>query len=168
MPEPSRKLRRSKTDAQARAEQAFKLSLTGLGWREIARQLNYGNPGNAWRAAQRFIDNMPDQGSSNRRRVIAHQCLDEVWKLAHAQAVNGEVPAMRVLVEVVRTRAQLDGLNRPTVLQIDGPSDTQQQVGPTLREVLPAELTADVRTLRAQALAIHRALPAGPAGEQAG
>jgi hypothetical protein len=163
-----RKLRRSKGEAQARAEQAFELSLTGLGWRDIARQLGYGNPGNAWRAAQRFIDGIPDQGNTNRRRSIAHQHLGEVWRLAHPRAVEGDTAAMRVMVEVIRTRAQLDGLNRPTVLQIDNPGDTQQQVGPTLRDVLPPEVVAaDPRTVRQQALALHLVLPR-ETGEQAG
>jgi hypothetical protein len=56
----------------------------------------------------------------------------------------------------------LDGLDRPTVLQLDGPDVSgQQPAGPTLREVLPPELVADVRLVRAQALALHRALPVG-------
>lgn len=168
MTEQRRRLRRSKAEAQARAEEAFQLSLTGLGWRAIADQLGYGNPGNAHRAAQRFVDMLPDPGNTARRRMIEHQRLDAVWKLAYAKAADGDVPAMRVLVEVSRRRALLDGLDKPTVLQIDGPGETAQQQGPTLREVLPAEVVADPRSVRQQALALHKVLPLPAAGEQAG
>ena len=68
---------------------------------------------------------------------------------------------MRVMVEIERRRAMLDGLDRPQVLQIDGVGETPQQAGPTLREVLPAEVAADPRSVRQQALLLHRALPAG-------
>lgn len=168
MTEPRKRLRRTKSAAQARAEEAFTLSLTGLSWRDIAKQLGYGNPGNAWNAAQRYVDMLPDPGNVARRRSIEHQRLDQVWKLAYKEAETGNVPAMRVLVEVSRRRALLDGLDKPTVLQIDGPSESQQQAGPSLREVLPAEVVADPRSVREQALALHRALPAAGGQEQAG
>lgn len=168
MTEPRKRLRRTKADAQARAEQAFTLSLTGLGWRAIAEQLGYGNPGNAWKAAQRFVDMLPDPGNTARRRSIEHQRLDAVWRLAFAKAEAGDVPAMRVLVEISRRRALLDGLDKPTVLQLEGPGETAQQAGPTLREVLPPEVVANPRSVREQALALHRALPDAKDEAQAG
>lgn len=159
---------RSRSDAQARGQRAFELSATGLGWDEIARQLGYGNRGNAWKAAQRYVDKLPDQGNTTRRRQLSHLRLDEVWKLAWSKAAAGDVPAMRVLVEIERRRALLDGLDKPTVLQIDGPGETAQQQGPTLREVLPAEVVADPRSVRQQALVLHRVLPLPATGEQVG
>jgi hypothetical protein len=164
-----RRRRSTKAEAQARAGEAFSLSLAGVSYGEIATRLGYGNMGNAYRAVQRYIDSLPDVGNTARRRAIEHQRLDAVWKMAYAKASTGDVPAMRVLVEISRRRALLDGLDKPTVLQIDGPGETQQQAGPTLREVLPAEVVAEPRLVRQQALALHRALPALPAGqEQAG
>lgn len=161
-------LRRSPTEAQARGQQAFDLSVSGMGWDEIATRLGYGNRGNAWRAAQRYVDKLPDAGNTTRRRQLSHLRLDSVWKLAWAKAEAGDVPAMRVLVEIERRRALLDGLDKPTVLQIDNPGDVgQQQAGPSLRELLPASVVADPRTVRQQALALHRVLPTGHS-EQAG
>lgn len=170
MPTPDlpRRRRSTKVEAQARAGEAFSLSLAGVSFGDIAQRLGYGNMGNAYRAVQRYIDRLPDAGNTTRRRAIEHQRLDAVWKMAYAKAETGDVPAMRVLVEISRRRSMLDGLDRPTVLQIDGPGETAQQVGPTLREVLPAEVVAGPRSVREQALALHRALPAGGASEQAG
>jgi hypothetical protein len=163
-----RRKRSTKQEALARAGEAFSLSLAGVSYGEIAQRLGYGNMGNAFRAVQRYIDQLPDAGNTARRRSVEHQRLDSVWKMAYAKAEEGDVPAMRVLVEISRRRSLLDGLDRPTVLQIDGPGETAQQAGPTLREVLPAEVIADPRSVRQQALALHRALPAGESGEQAG
>lgn len=158
-PDKPRKPRSTKAEAQAKAGEALALHLTGLSYGVIAERLGYGNMGNAYRAVQRYIDNLPDAGPTNRRRAIEHQRLDLVWRLAFAKAQDGDVPAMRVLVEISRRRSMLDGLDRPTVLQIDGPADSQQHSGPTLREVLPAELVAEPRSVRSQALALHRAIP---------
>lgn len=158
---------RSRSESQARAQQAFELSVSGLGWDEIARRLGYGNRGNAWKAAQRYVDKLPDQGNTTRRRQLSHLRLDEVWKLAWSKAATGDVPAMRVLVEIERRRALLDGMDKPTVLQIEGGTESSQQQGPTLREILPPDVVADVRTVRAQALALHRVLPAAVSDEQA-
>jgi hypothetical protein len=48
------------------------------------------------------------------------------------------------------------------MLHLECPSDSgQPQQSPTLREILPAEEFADVRTVREQALRLHRALPPG-------
>jgi hypothetical protein len=161
-PDKPRKRRSTKAEAQAKAGEALALHLTGLSYGVIAHRLGYGNMGNAYRAVQRYIDNLPDSGPTSRRRAIEHQRLDLVWRLAYEKAVDGDVPAMRVLVDISRRRSQLDGLDKPTVLQIDGPGDSgQQQTGPTLREVLPPEVVADERSVRAQALRLHRALPAG-------
>jgi hypothetical protein len=156
-----RRKRSTRAEAQARAAEAFSLHLTGLSYGVIAHRLGYGNMGNAYRAVQRYIDALPDAGNTARRRSISHQRLDLIWKLAYAEAENGNVPAMRVMVEIERRRAMLDGLDRPQVLQIDGVGETPQQAGPTLREVLPAEVAADPRSVRQQALLLHRALPAG-------
>lgn len=121
---------------------------------------------NAYRAVQRHIDNLPDPGPTDRRRSIEHQRLDAIWKLAYAKADQGDVPAMRVLVEISRCRALLDGLGRPEVWQIEsGPRDLGQQHVPKLREVLPPELAADARAVREQALLVHRALPMPNVGQ---
>ena len=160
--------RATKTQALEKAAQALTLHLTGESYRDIAKRLGYGNSGNAVRAVQRYIDQLPDAGNTTRRRSISHQRLDIIWKLAYGKAVEGDVPAMRVMVEIERRRALLDGLDRPTVLQIDGAGETVQQAGPTLREVLPAEVVAaDPRSVRQQALALHLVLPR-ETGEQAG
>lgn len=123
--------------------------------------LGYGNMGNAHRAVQRYIDALPDAGNIARRRVISHQRLDGIWRLAWAKAAEGDVPAMRVLVEIERSRMELEGLKRPIALQVEGSVDGQVVSGPSLRDVLPAEVAADPRSVREQALLLHRALPAG-------
>lgn len=151
----------------ARAGEAFSLWLAGNSYQQIADQLEYGNPGNAWRACQQFIDALPDPGNVGRRRTIEHQRLDAIWRLAWGKAETGDVPAMRVLVDVSRRRALLDGLDKPTVLQLDGPgATTQQQTAPSLRDILPADAFADQESVREQALRLHRILPANV--EQAG
>jgi hypothetical protein len=56
----------------------------------------------------------------------------------------------------------LNGLDKPTMLRLEGPSDSgQPQQGPTLRELLPVEEFAEVRSVCEQALRLHRALPPG-------
>ena len=55
------------------------------------------------------------------------------------------------------------GRHRPQPLR----SPEQPQQGPTLRELLPVEEFADVRSVSEQALLLHRVLPAGSNGESA-
>jgi hypothetical protein len=79
-------------------------------------------------------------------------------------ARDGDVPAMRVLLEVCRRQALLNGLDQPQTLHIESPRDTAPRGHiPTLREVLPPELAADTQAVREQALLLHRALPMPPA-----
>ena len=74
---------------------------------------------------------------------------------------------MRVLLEVCRRQALLNGLDQPQTLHIGSPGDTAPRGPmPTLREVLPPELAADAQAVREQALLLHRALPMPPAAGQ--
>jgi hypothetical protein len=61
-----RRKRSTRAEAQARAAEAFALHVTGLSYGDIARRLRYGNMGNAYRAVQRYIDNLPDAGKTNK------------------------------------------------------------------------------------------------------
>jgi hypothetical protein len=90
--------------------------------------------------------------------------LDAIWRMAYLAAHDGDVPAMRVLLEVCRRQALLNGLDQPRTLHIESPGDTAPGHMPTLREVLPPELAVDARAVREQTLLLHRALPAGETG----
>lgn len=165
-----RRNRRTRSEVQAREADAFSKWISGLSFRDIDRELSFSGPGNAWRAVQSFLDSAPDPGNTNDQRKVENHRLDSVWRMAFRIAESSKsdahrLMALRVLLETSRRRSMLNGIDKPTVLQIDGPGDTQQQAGPMLREVLPAEVVAEPRLVRQQALALHRALPAG---EQAG
>jgi hypothetical protein len=99
---------------------------------------------------------------------VENHRLDAIWRLAWPAAEQGDVACMRVLLEMSRRRSVLNGLDKPVMLQVGGLSDSgQPPQGPTLREILPAEFS--VKTVREQALCLHRALPPGDTrvGEQA-
>jgi hypothetical protein len=87
-------------------------------------------------------------------------CCAPAGLTGRASSHSPSVPAMRVLLEVCRRQALLNGLDQPQVLHIGSPGDTAPQGHtPTLREVLPPELAGDARAVREQALVLHRALP---------
>ena len=88
--------------------------------------------------------------------------------MAFLAARDGNVPAMRVLLEVCRRQALLNGLDQPHTLHIESTRSMAPQHTPTLRELLPPELAGDTRAVREQALLLHRALPMPPATEQTG
>ncbi|MGH4011013.1 MAG: hypothetical protein ACRDTH_23120 [Pseudonocardiaceae bacterium] len=158
--------RRRKPEAQRKAREAVHHYLAGLSYSEIAARAGYSNPGNAWRAVQKFLDDTPDPANSTRQRTVENHRLDAIWRLAWPAAEQGDVASLRVLLEVSRRRSALNGLDKPAVLQLEGPGDTgQQRHVPTLRELLPVEEFAEVRSVREQALLLHRALPAGSSGE---
>jgi hypothetical protein len=129
-------------------------------YKEIASRLGYGFEANAHRAVQQAYDALPEALNSAQLRKIQNLRLDAIWRMAYLAARDGNVPAMRVLLEVCRRQAWLNGLDQPQTLHIGSPGDTApQEHMPTLREVLPPELVADARAVREQALLLHRALP---------
>lgn len=102
--------------------------------------------------------------NSAQLRKIQNLRLNAIWRMAYLAAHDGDVPAMRVLLEVCRRQALLNGLDQPQMLHIESPRDTAPRGHmPTLREVLPPELVADTQAVREQALLLHRALPMPPA-----
>ena len=154
--------------AERKRALAGSLWLQGLSYREIATSGDFGNPGNAWRLVQEFLEHTPDPDTVANQRKIENLRLDAIWRVTYPQAASGDTAAARVLVDVVRARRALNGLDKPTVLQLEGPGDPQQHHrGPSLGELLPADQFADVHTIRLQALAIHRALPPATSNGQA-
>ena len=150
---------------EARAAEAGRLYITGLSYRDIADQGGFGNPGNAYRLVQQFLEKSPDPGNIVCQRKVENLRLDAIWRLAWPAAEQGDVASLRVLLEVSRRRSALNGLDKRAVLQLEGWEDTAPaQHVPTLREVLPPEVAADPRLVREQALLLHRALPASEAG----
>jgi hypothetical protein len=70
--------RRRKPEAQRKASEAFHYYLAGLSYSEIAERSGYSNPGNAWRAVQRVLDDVPDPGKIARQRTVENHRLDAI------------------------------------------------------------------------------------------
>lgn len=145
--------------ADKRRADAGALHLRGLSYRQIADKLRLGNPGNAYRLVQQFYGKAPEPDAIAVQRKASNLRLDEVWRIAWREAEHGNVPAMRVLVEIERSRRQLNGLDRPVILQLDTPGADQQVTTRTLAEVLPPEDFTAPGSVREMALRLHRALP---------
>jgi hypothetical protein len=64
------RVRRRKPEAQRKASEAVHHYLAGLNSREIAEHAGYSNPGNAWCAVQRFLDDTPDPANSTHQRMV--------------------------------------------------------------------------------------------------
>jgi hypothetical protein len=157
-----RESRRQRADR--RRAKAGELWLQGLSYRQIAEQGGFGNPGNAHRLVTEFLDRTaaPDPGTIAHQRRVEELRLDEIWRMAWPKADAGDTSAQRVLIEVSRSRVALKGLARPTIVQLDTPGGTGpdvQRSTRTLAEILPPAEFSDARTVRDQAMALHRILP---------
>ena len=96
--------RRSKAEVQARAAEALDHWIAGATYKEIASQLGYGFEANAHRAVQQAYDALPEAVNSAQLRKIQNLRLNAIWWMAYLAARDGDVPAMRVLLEVCRRR----------------------------------------------------------------
>lgn len=154
-----------KQRADERRARAGELFMQGLSFREIAIQGGFGNPGNAHRLVTEFLErSATDPGTIAHQRRVENLRLDTIWRIAWPKAAAGDTTSQRILLEVSRARRELNGLNRPLMLTLDVPGNAgvdAARTPRTLGEILPADQFADVRSLREQALAIHRALPPG-------
>jgi hypothetical protein len=158
-----------KQAAQRKRQLAGSLWLRGRSFRAVAEEGNLGNPGNAHRLVQQYLEQTGELGSVAQQRKIENARLDEVWAMAFERAEQtGDVAFLRVLVDISRRRSALNGLDKPTVIQLDNPpGDTQHTPGPSLAELLPADQFAEIRSIREQALLLHRALPPSASNGQA-
>lgn len=159
--DPPRQSRRQRADE--RRARAGELWLRGLSFRQIAIEGGFGNPGNAHRLVAEFLERTaPDTDTIAHQRRVENLRLDTIWRLAWPKAETGDTTAQRILLEVSRARRELNGLNRPAIVQLDtapGAGPDIQRSTRTLAELLPAAAIANPTAVRDQALALHRILP---------
>ena len=156
-------------EARRKRIRVLQLRAAGESFDAIAQQVGYQSRGNAHRAYEQAMGEVTVAGVTEMRK-LENERLDTLLLAVWSAAKRGDVAAVNAALRIMDRRAKLNGLDRPTVLHVEGSGAGMEQPrhGPTLREFLPPELVADSRLVREQALLLHRALPAGDTGAAAG
>jgi hypothetical protein len=149
-------------EARRKRIQVLQLRAAGESFDAIAQQVGYQSRGNAHRAYEQAMGEVTVAGVTELRK-LENERLDALLLAVWPAAKRGDVASVNAALRIMDRRAKLNGLDRPVVLHVEGAGAGMDQPRHvlTLREVLPPELVADERSVRQQALLLHRALSAG-------
>ncbi|MRH29929.1 hypothetical protein GH740_11510 [Microbacterium sp. SYP-A9085] len=100
-------------DGMQRAAEGWHLRVIGRTWQQIADELGYANPSNAYRAVMRFAGTVPDP-QPNTLRELWRARMERLWTIAQRDAEASRPGALRAGVAVAQRAAQLDGLDAPS------------------------------------------------------
>jgi hypothetical protein len=96
----------NRTLVEYRAARAVELSLQGLNYDQIARELGYANRSGAWKAARRCLARRQD-AAAGAHIEISLLDLDLVQERAWKRAMAGDLTASRVVLRAMEDRLRL-------------------------------------------------------------
>lgn len=108
-------------DAAQRAQRAWAARVAGGTWEQVASLCGFASATIACRAVRRYFGKLP---------VLDHEELRDLWRARHetlwrqsqSAIADGETAALRAGVAIARSAAQLDGLDRPTRVEMYRPA----------------------------------------------
>lgn len=101
-----------------RASRAWHLRVTGMTWEQVAREVGFASPQGAHRAVQRFAGTLPDP-KPDELRALWRARMEHLWELAARDAEASRPGALRAGVAIADRASRFDGLDAPTVAQIE-------------------------------------------------
>jgi hypothetical protein len=120
MGKPINKTSKRAIEARLRAQQAIELRLAGATYRTIAKQLNYTNPGAAFRAVCNAMAAITADSAEQLRAMEAER-LDAMQLGLWQKARRGDVQAIDRVVRIMERRAKLFRLDPPEQKELSGP-----------------------------------------------
>lgn len=127
-------------DTVERDAEAARLRARGIGWQAIADQLGYGNPGTAYKAAQRALKRIVQEPAEELRQIELMR-LDDMYQ--HALAVLERLHVAVSMGKVVRHRVPVP------VLDKDGFQVTDPGTGEPMTKLATVEVYDDGPALAA-------------------
>lgn len=102
----------ARLSAAQRTDEALRLRLNRVPYREIARRVGYANPGSAFRAVERALKNLPRENALA-LRTLELETLDAVQARIMGLVLDGRTPdlwAIDRVLAIMDRRARLMGL----------------------------------------------------------
>lgn len=106
-----------KPDPKVREAHAIQLRLAGASYSQIATQLGYKGPSGAYHAVMRGLAHFAVEPATKLRDMEAAR-LDALMMAHWQRAVNGDIDATRVVLDIMKRRAALLGLDAPQRIDI--------------------------------------------------
>jgi hypothetical protein len=100
--------------------QALALRMAGASFDEIAESLGYADRGGAHKAVMAAIEStLPEPAAKVRELELKR--LDRLWLAAYKAATAGDLQAIAVCLQIMKRRADFEGLDKAKKLEHAGP-----------------------------------------------
>lgn len=106
----SRRPNRNRLSKAQKQKILLEARVEGKSWREAAKMAGYGDPGNAWRAAQEAIADIPRE-AADEARSLEMQRIDAIVHANWRSMELGDTDAANVILRAIDRRAKLLGLD---------------------------------------------------------
>ncbi len=138
-----------KLEIENRRRVALEMRMSGLNYEDVATQIrirfpeeaNYSRQ-RAWEDVEALLELTRTENQELAQAAIQLELvrLDQLWSIAHASLMQGELKAIDILLKVSAARCALLGINAPTQLRIDQQVDVElTKALDLLRGQLPTE-----------------------------
>lgn len=95
--------------AAQRQNEALRLRLARMSYRQIAQRVGYANPGSAHRAVEKALKSIPRENATA-LRTLEVETLDAAQLAIMPQVLRGDLVAVDRLLKIIDQRARLVGL----------------------------------------------------------
>ena len=99
----------ARSTAAQRADEALRLRMLRLSYRDIAKRVGYANPGSAYRAVERALKNLPRENATA-LRTQELETLDVAQRSIMRMVLTGHLGAIDRMLRLMDARARLAGL----------------------------------------------------------
>jgi hypothetical protein len=107
-------------EALEKQRQALALRMAGASFDEIAESLGYADRGGAHKAVMAAIEStLPEPALQVRELELKR--LDRLWLAAWKAATDGDLQAIAVCLQIMKRRADFEGLDKAKKLEHTGP-----------------------------------------------
>lgn len=112
-------------DDRIKAEEAVKLRCAGMQYWQIAERMGYRDESGPRKAVDRLLSRVDCEQAAQLRELEGRR-LDQLQQAHWVAALQGNVDAARICLQIIDRRAKLFGLNAPARIALDqGLSDVQ-------------------------------------------